>query len=249
MVCKHCGSQLSIADKKCPFCGMENTAAAEHHEAMSGYQKRFDNTRTEVLQEVKKSRKMVSMLVVIALLAALNVVLILVRENSYGIEESLRNRDLDKKRDVIEEQVEEYIVSGNYSGLYGFFAENKILYISDGWDEYDVIGTAANVYHVFMDHFMELQGDYAGYQTEGENLSRICTELVELYELVNREYRSYRPELYDERAVKVVADVQEKCETLLCAYCGLGEEELDKLQGMDQQQMEFFIGGRIGLYE
>ena len=69
MVCKHCGSQLSISDKKCSFCGMENVAAAAHHEAMSGYEKKFDNTRTEVLQEVTKSRKTIVMIALVALLA------------------------------------------------------------------------------------------------------------------------------------------------------------------------------------
>ena len=48
MKCPHCGAQIGLEEKYCPFCGLPNEFARKHQEDMGEYPKVCVNLQTDV---------------------------------------------------------------------------------------------------------------------------------------------------------------------------------------------------------
>ena len=45
MKCPHCGAQIGLEEKYCPFCGLPNEFARKHQEDMDRYEQEFQQTQ------------------------------------------------------------------------------------------------------------------------------------------------------------------------------------------------------------
>ena len=43
MKCPHCGAQIGLEEKYCPFCGLPNEFARKHQEDMDRYEQEFQH--------------------------------------------------------------------------------------------------------------------------------------------------------------------------------------------------------------
>ena len=55
MKCPHCGAQIGLEEKYCPFCGLPNEFARKHQEDMDRYEQEFQQTQSEVYQKTRHS--------------------------------------------------------------------------------------------------------------------------------------------------------------------------------------------------
>ena len=53
MKCPHCGAQIGLEEKYCPFCGLPNEFARKHQEDMDRYEQEFQQTQSEVYQKTR----------------------------------------------------------------------------------------------------------------------------------------------------------------------------------------------------
>ena len=71
MKCEHCGSNLTLEDKVCPYCGMENKLAGKHISDMDKFAKDYTSVRDEVLSNSRRFNGFTARLTIIAILIAL----------------------------------------------------------------------------------------------------------------------------------------------------------------------------------
>ena len=57
MKCPHCGAQIGLEEKYCPFCGLPNEFARKHQEDMDRYEQEFQQTQSEVYQKTRERFK------------------------------------------------------------------------------------------------------------------------------------------------------------------------------------------------
>ena len=74
MKCPHCGAQIGLEEKYCPFCGLPNEFARKHQEDMDRYEQEFQQTQSEVYQKTKHFTSLTVPLTVIFVLILLNIV-------------------------------------------------------------------------------------------------------------------------------------------------------------------------------
>ena len=74
MKCPHCGAQIGLEEKYCPFCGLPNEFARKHQEDMDRYEQEFQQTQSEVYQKTRHFTSLTVPLTVIFVLILLNIV-------------------------------------------------------------------------------------------------------------------------------------------------------------------------------
>ncbi len=58
MKCPHCGAQIGLEEKYCPFCGLPNEFARKHQEDMDRYEQEFQQTQ-RAFQVLCKQKKLI----------------------------------------------------------------------------------------------------------------------------------------------------------------------------------------------
>ena len=71
MKCKHCGSNLNIEDKFCPYCGEPNPYATLHQKEMDKYKKDYQATKRDVLEQSSRFNRRTVKVTIIAIMVAL----------------------------------------------------------------------------------------------------------------------------------------------------------------------------------
>ena len=72
MKCPHCGAQIGLEEKYCPFCGLPNEFARKHQEDIDRYEQEFQQTQSEVYQKTRHFTSLTVPLTVIFVLILLN---------------------------------------------------------------------------------------------------------------------------------------------------------------------------------
>lgn len=250
MVCKHCGNQLSISEPKCPYCGMENTEAAEHQKAMHRYEKRFRTTKQEVIGEVKKSRAVTLRIALIAVLAIANILILIAVNDSYWMESFLRERDNKKNIKIYEKEVQQYIAEGDFFGLSSYLQCRELPYSGSDYREYSVMYQAASCYRYIFSMIAELRGDKTGYHSDWEKISTLSNHFVEFYKIYRQDMYSYdKEEHYTEEAVDAIEKMEAQISVLIRSCFELEEEEYKALCTKNQTDIENVLGRRLVLNE
>ena len=71
MKCQHCGNNLNIEDRFCPYCGQPNPFAVKHQEEMDRYEKDYQETKEDVLEQSSRFNRHTVRITIIAVLVAL----------------------------------------------------------------------------------------------------------------------------------------------------------------------------------
>lgn len=249
MVCKHCGSQLSINDRKCPFCGVRNEEARKHQEKMEHYEKSFTRTKGEVLQKTRQTKGTVVLLVLIAAVAVLNVLILAARSKTYEIEDWFQKRELAAHRQEYRSEMDELAAEEKYVELYYYMMEKDITYDA-GYQDYFLYYDAAGAYKGLLEKLAGYFKDTWNYNTEGELINQIAAEIATLYELASEKKYSYEPETYYTDSAKLVIErILERAEHLIQAAFQLTDGEAEKLSELEQAEIQLLLGRRSGLYE
>ena len=71
MKCQHCGNNLNIEDKYCPYCGQPNPFAVKHQEEMERFEKDYQETKEDVLEQSSRFNRHTVRITIIAVMVAL----------------------------------------------------------------------------------------------------------------------------------------------------------------------------------
>ena len=128
MKCPHCGAQIGLEEKYCPFCGLPNEFARKHQEDMDRYEQEFQQTQSEVYQKTRHFTSLTVPLTVIFVLILLNIVSFVFVAKSWDIGSSLQKQQIHSHLSKHQENIDTYIQNGDFCGLSYYYSQNSLYY-------------------------------------------------------------------------------------------------------------------------
>ncbi len=228
MKCEKCGGNLTLEDVVCPYCEALNQHAVEHIREMNRYKKDYEGTKQEVYSATKNYIGVTVRLIIIAVLVVLTVLSGILLGESYSIRRSIVEIKTKSNAKEYTQIMEQYLAERGFYEFSMFCEANEITAYGDILSEYGNIVQVTNQYRYIYDYVMTIANPREGQETQ-LYIKWIGEYLDGFYKVYDRE-RNY---LYDKgdvaRNLEIADQVQEQIHALLMAYCGLTQEDIDKL--------------------
>ncbi len=248
MKCPNCGSNLTIDDEKCSFCGDANPFAVKHRKEMRRFTKEFNQTKQEVMQKSARVNYWSAKIALIAVMVALNLIMIFIINHSYDVQYMLREKEIEADYFLHKVQLEKFEKERDYMGFYSYWLNND-MNISSTMDEYRPIANMCNSYCTVYKYTMDIvtygETDYFKYE---EIVERVANEADYIYEWrVQDEYDN--PECFKEEHEACMDDLIEDMENLLMTYYGITEEEMETFPELSGARKQILLEEGVKQYE
>lgn len=243
MKCPHCGNNLNIEDKFCPYCGEPNTFAVKHQEEMDRFEKDFKETREDVLEQSSRFNRHTVRITIIAVMVALIAVSCFLLAKADDIRWWQLEKSIEAEAPAHREAITELMEERDYMSLYSYMNRNRITYTSS-LREFDAVYDTTSRYHMFYDNLMILEakkngeGSYS-YYTESELIETISREIKAIYEYM--EPQEYNAEAWSGDKMEYMEDLRDHVETLVSGYFGLSLEEVREMRTMTESRISVLL--------
>ncbi|MBQ1481966.1 MAG: zinc ribbon domain-containing protein [Erysipelotrichaceae bacterium] len=232
--CKNCGAPLSLNDAYCPHCGTPNPEAQEHLKKLKELDKSFRKTRLEVVDEVKKSKKGYSLLVILAMILLANLLLIPFHSASYEIAERIIASKMTEEE--IKEKMDSFLENGDYIEMSVFARKFPLSYRDYG--AYNQVVYYAELYERIVDDV----SDYCyGKDLYSDPLMDSCKKIKEFkdeYERLSK--RNSYPEMRS-----YIDDLNEEVDLYIKATLKLNDEDLASIKDLSDSQLLVLVNERL----
>ena len=234
MKCQHCGNNLNIEENFCPYCGQPNPFAIKHQEAMRRFEKDYERTKKDVLEQSSRFNRhtvrITILAVLVALIAATTVLLIKADDIRWWRVEKRVEAQAELHREAIGRLMDEH----DYLGVYSYVTRNDIRY-TDAFRDYDTVSDSSFQYRQFYTYLMMLQAkktdpDAFRYYSESELLENMAGDIYRINECLKP--LDYNKAAYTAEKMAFVEGVRDRVETLAESYLGLSREEALATRGM-----------------
>ncbi len=228
MKCEKCGGNLTLEDVVCPYCEALNQHAVEHIREMNRYKKDYEGTKQEVYSATKNYIGVTVRLIIIAILVVLTVFSGILLGESYSIRRSIVEVKTKSNAKEYTQIMEQYLAEREFYEFSMFCEANEITAYGDILSEYGNIVLMTNQYRYIYDYVMTI-----AYPREGQEMQLYIKWIGEYLDGFYKVYDREKNYLYDKgdeaRNLEIAGQVQEQIHALLMAYCGLSQEDIDKL--------------------
>lgn len=243
MKCQYCGNNLNIEDKFCPYCGRSNPFAVKHQEEMERYEKDYQKTKKEVLEQSSRFNRRTVKITVIAVLVALIAISCFLLAKSYDIRWWNMERSIASEAETHRQAVQQLMEARDYQALCSYVSENRITY-TDDLKEYEAVFNTTQQYRRFYDYLMILQSKKADeekfkYYSESELLEGVAKSINSLYEYM--EPQKFNPEAYQGDKMEYMEDLREHTEIMVSGYFGISPEEAAGMRSMTVSRINVLL--------
>lgn len=243
MKCQHCGNNLNIEDKFCPYCGQPNPYAVKHQEEMERYEKDYQETKEEVLEKASRFNNKTVRITVLAVLVALIAVTGFIMAKADDIRWFQMERSVAAQAPEHKAAIEELVESRDYLSVYSYMTRNRITY-TDALREFDAVYDTTSRYRSFYENLMILQEKKKGaenysYYAETDILADIARNISGFYEYM--EPQEYNTEAYEGEKMAYMEDLREHLETMVSGYFGLTAEEVQGMRTMTESRINVML--------
>ena len=239
MKCPNCGSNLTIDDEKCQFCGQANPFAVKHRREMKRFTSEFNKTKATVLKESRKVNHWAAKITLIAVLVALNVVIMYFNVESYGVEKFFNRRRIEANYLTYKKQLDQYEEEQNFIAFYKYFEINE-LYHSDLMNEYRKVQNICSYYSSIYQYVMQLQIDEDPYYNPEDRMEYIAESIGYMYDYYTPDEYSDEEQYKPEHQVCMTAAV-EQAEDLIQTYFNLTDEEIESFDTLSNARRQILM--------
>ncbi len=245
MKCEHCGHNLQLEDKFCPYCGQPNPFAQQHQKEMQHFSKSFEATKADVLEESSKLSRKTVRIAILAIMVALCAVMAFLCAKADDIRWLKMERDVAANKKVYEAEIVRLMEAREYADLYAYFDENHLSY-TDTLREYDTVYSSAMYYNRFYQDLMMLRlkatnPDTYKYYSESELLEGIAGSIRSQYELIAEGEEPYREEQYTEDKMAFLLDTAEMMKTMVIGHLGVSPEDAEQMGTMTEARLTVML--------
>ncbi len=243
MKCEHCGNNLNIEDKFCPYCGQPNPYAVKHQEEMERYEKDYQETKEEVLEKSSRFNRHTVRITILAVLVALIAVTGFVMAKADDIRWLQMEKSVEQKAPVHREALTELMDSRDYLGVYSYMTRNRITY-TNSLREFDAVCDTTSRYRMLYENLMTLQGkrkgaENYGYYTEAELIEDISRNLYGIYGYMKPQ--EYNSEAYEGDKMEYMEALRDHVETMISGYFGLTPEETMSMRELTESRINVLL--------
>lgn len=248
MKCNSCGSNLTIDDEVCSFCGAANPFAAKHRQQMRHFTREFNKTKSDVLNTSKHQSKLFVKITLIAVLVAVNMIVWFAIGNFYSVESFFNARKINAHYTEHKAILDEYEKNRQYLALAAYYDRND-LYDSDKFDEYRQVVNTCNYYSSIYRNLIEVvMGTEYDYMTKEDKVERISEDLEYMYKYSKpTEYSD--EEQYAPVHQECMNDLISDTEALLQAYFEIPEEDIAQFESLSKAKRQIIMEEGLVLYE
>ena len=243
MKCQHCGNNLNIEDRFCPYCGQPNPFAVKHQEEMDRYEKDYQETKEDVLEQSSRFNRHTVRITIIAVLVALIAVTCFLLAKADDIRWWQMEKSVEAQAPEHREAIAEIMENRDYMSLYSYMSRNRITY-TRSLKEFDAVYDTTSRYRMFYNNLMTLQAKKADeekyrYYTESELLEDISRDIQALYEYM--EPNDYNKEAYEGDKMEYMEDLRDHMEAMVSGYFGLSPEEVREMRTMTVSRINVLL--------
>ena len=243
MKCPHCGAQVGLEDKYCPFCGLPNEFAQKHQEDMDRYQQEFQQTQSDVYQKTRRFTELTVPLTVVFVLIILNIGAYIFVSKSWEIGSSLQKQEIHTHLTEHQENIDTYIQNGEFCGLSSYYSQNS-LYYEDEFDKYNALIRASDSYRDIYRILVDTSNYYPNYYFDDDEISHTITTLArDIHDIFNLEenYSYNKEEYFTDETNAALVDLRTQTKAVLVAYAGLTAEEADALPDLSTTKQKEYL--------
>ncbi len=248
MKCQHCGNNLNIEENFCSYCGQPNPFAVKHQEAMRRFEKDYERTRKDVLEQSTRFNRHTVRITILAVLVALIAATTILLVKADDIRWWRMEKRIEAQAALHRETIARLMDDRDYLGLYSYFTKNDIRF-TDAFREYDTVSDSAFQYRQFYTNLMMLQAkktdaDAFRYYSVPDLLEGMAQEIHRINECL--EPQSYNEAAYTAEKMAFVEGVRDRVETMAESYFGLSREEVLATRGMTVARINVLLEDHYG---
>lgn len=248
MKCKSCGSNLTIDDEVCSFCGAANPFATKHRQQMRHFTREFNKTKSDVLTKSSRQNKLFVKITLIAVLVAVNMIVWFAIGNFYSVESFFNARKINANYSTHKAIMDEYEENRQYLALAAYYDRNN-LYDSDKFDEFRQVVNSCNQYSSIYRNLIEIiMGTEYDYMSKEDKVERISEDLEYMYKYSEKQEYSDE-EQYAPVHQACMDDLISDTEALLQAYFEISEEDIAQFESLSKAKRQIIMEEGLVLYE
>ena len=238
MKCEHCGNNLSLEDKVCPYCGRENKLAAKHNQDMDKYEEDYASVKKEVLSNSRRFNGFTARLTIAAILIALLASVLVAYGHKYDIRSAREERQILAHYNEHKATIDGLIRSRDHLGLYQYCRVNKLSYLRE-FDEYYAAYTASERYADICDQIFYLNEESPYYFKPEESFEEIASASQKINEM-RKPQHEYENEKYysNQEVVAYINDLADHSDLIIRGYFGMDEEEMEAFKSMSKARKQ-----------
>ena len=248
MKCPNCGSNLSIDDERCSFCGADNSFAKKHRSQMRHFTREFNKTKADVLKKSNHLNKWAVKITLIAVLVALNCLILFMAANSYEIEHFFVNRSIDANYHKHKAVLDEYEADRNFFAFDAYYNKHQ-LYYNDRMNEYRAVENVCSNYIMVYEYVMAVVTEEEDeYNSHANKMEYLSDQLDYIYKYSKpQEYSD--EEQYQPVHQECMDDMVAQLEDLLQTYFHVSDEDIEAFPEMSKARRQIVMEEGLGLYE
>ncbi len=248
MKCKWCGAAVSLNDEFCPYCGALNEPARKHIEDMKKFSADYSATKSEVLGNVEKQSGKHKRIITIVILVLLNVLVLIGSLAMDDVRYTFEDMRTHAKAGEYARKMAEFEKEENFRAMSEYYLDLN-LYSEEATRHYDAVAEMARSLCKAEDSlYYLLNDDVQSYRTEGELLQDVARCVGEFYATYAEKEGTWRPERFSAEHLQTMQKMDGYLRSALKSYCGLSDEDLDRLPELESQSILFVIGRSLGYY-
>lgn len=227
MKCPHCGSPIRLEDKYCSYCGLPNDLATQHQKDMNRYQKKFNQTRFEVLNSTRNTKKKLASFLVLAVMVLLIIASYQFEDVSWRLGRYLTTRQIQSHKTKHLAALETIIADQDPLRFTEYY-DRYSLYLSDDFDSYYAMKAISSSFENVFQYVSDRLSDPETYDKDFESrrLRTLASDLNDIFQI--EDAYTYHQNLYfSEENLEYIHAVQDDTRAILITYLGLTEEEAD----------------------
>ena len=213
MKCPHCGSPIRLEDKYCSYCGLPNDLATQHQKDMNRYQKKFNQTRFEVLNSTRNTKKKLASFLVLAVMVLLIIASYQFEDVSWRLGRYLTTRQIQSHK------------TEHLAALETIIADQDPLQFTE-FDSYYAVKAISSSFENVFQYVSDRLSDPETYDKDSESrrLRTLASDLNDIFQI--EDAYTYHQDLYfSEENLEYIHAVQDDTRAILITYLGLTEEE------------------------
>ena len=127
-----------MEEAKCAYCGTINPYFKKHREDMYQFRQEYEKTKEQVIEKSSRFAGNSVKITIIAVLVAINILMIFLVGNVWGIMNSFDKMSAERNADMHRTRLETYELERNYLELTDYYEEHS-LYGSDTLNDFDIV--------------------------------------------------------------------------------------------------------------
>ncbi|NLK98650.1 MAG: zinc ribbon domain-containing protein [Epulopiscium sp.] len=239
MKCVKCGSNLTIDDKFCSYCGSANVYAVQHRKDMQHFREDYYQTKRNVIERSGRKVSRIAKGTIIAGLVVLCFFILLASANAYRISDWVKRAELKKDTNIHKNNLDKLEADRDFFGLASYYQINE-LYLSDDLREYETIANLSYYYLFIYDYTHQVLNSEKYPYMSTEDLTEYIGDYIKMcYD--GFEFDEYRQEQYSETHMAAIQDLRDELETFIHVYLKVPKEDIEKFQQLSAGKIQLVI--------